>query len=112
MKIDSVILSNFRGYKNETTILFNDLTVFVDKNNARKSTVLEALDLFFNDGKGVIKCDKTDINIDEYFRASPDSSCPNTEAEKMVSAPDAGNGAVGVLRMRAVSDRAGVRGCE
>ena len=112
MKIDSVTLSNFRGYKNETTILFNDLTVFVDKNNARKSTVLEALDLFFNDGKGVIKCDKTDINIDEYFRASPDSSCPDTETEKLVSAPDAGSGVVGVLRMRAVSDRAGVRGCE
>lgn len=92
--------------------MFNDLTVFVGKNNARKSTVLEALDLFFNDGKGVIKCDKTDINIDEYFRASPDSSCPDTETEKLVSAPGVGSGAVGVLRMHTVSDRAGVRGCE
>lgn len=64
MKIDSVTLSNFRGYKNETTILFNDLTVFVGKNDAGKSTVLEALDLFFNDGKGVIKYDRADINVD------------------------------------------------
>ena len=64
MKIDSVTLSNFRGYKNETTILFNDLTVFVGKNDAGKSTVLEALDLFFNDGRGVIKYDRADINVD------------------------------------------------
>lgn len=64
MKIDSVTLSNFRGYKNETTILFNDLTVFVGKNDAGKSTVLEALDLFLNDGKGVIKYDRADINVD------------------------------------------------
>ena len=46
MKINSVTLSNFRGYKNETTILFNDLTVFVGKNVAGKSTVLEAFYLF------------------------------------------------------------------
>ena len=40
------------------------------------------------------------------------NGCPDTETEKLVSASDAGSGVVGVLRMRAVSDRAGVRGCE
>ncbi len=62
MKISQVKISNFRGYKDETTIDFNDLTVFVGKNDVGKSTVLEALDVFFNEGKGVIKLDKEDIN--------------------------------------------------
>lgn len=62
MKISQVRISNFRGYKDETTIDFNDLTVFVGKNDVGKSTVLEALDVFFNEGKGVIKLDKEDIN--------------------------------------------------
>ena len=62
MKISQVRISNFRGYKDETTIDFNDLTVFVGKNDVGKSTVLEVLDVFFNEGKGVIKLDKEDIN--------------------------------------------------
>ena len=39
------------------------MTVFVGKNDAGKTTILEALDIFFNDGKGSVKIDKTDINI-------------------------------------------------
>ena len=62
MKICQVKVSNFRGYKDETVIDFNDLTVFIGKNDVGKSTVLEALDVFFNEGKGVIKLDKEDIN--------------------------------------------------
>ena len=62
MKISRVKITNFRGYKDETTINVNDLTVFVGKNDVGKSTVLEALDVFFNEGKGVIKLDKEDIN--------------------------------------------------
>ena len=63
MKIDSIKIKNFRGYKDETEIKLNDLTVFVGKNDIGKSTILEALDIFFNDGKGVIKLDKTDVNV-------------------------------------------------
>ena len=61
MKIHKVTLTNFRGYRNPVTIEFNDLTVFVGRNDIGKSTVLEALDLFFNEGKGVIKFDDGDI---------------------------------------------------
>ena len=63
MKIKKVILTNFRGYTNSTEINFNDLTVFVGRNEIGKSTVLEALDLFFNDGKGVVKFDKNDVSV-------------------------------------------------
>lgn len=64
MKLHSVKLKNFRSYKEETEIKIDDLTVFVGKNDIGKSTILEALDVFFNDGKGngVIKLDKDDIN--------------------------------------------------
>lgn len=63
MKIHSLKIKNFRGYRDEIEILFNDLTVFVGKNDIGKSTILEALDIFFNDGKGVIKIDKSDVNM-------------------------------------------------
>lgn len=63
MKIVSVKLKNFRSYKDETLICFNDLTALVGKNDIGKSTILEALDIFFNDGNGVIKIDKNDLNI-------------------------------------------------
>lgn len=62
MKIDSIKLKNFRGYENETVVCLDDLTVFVGKNDVGKSTILEALDIFFNDGKGVVKIEKLDVN--------------------------------------------------
>lgn len=66
MKIKKIRLQNFRIYQEETTIDFKDLTVFVGKNDIGKSTILEALDVFFNENKGVIKIDKDDINKTEY----------------------------------------------
>lgn len=62
MKIKKVKLTNFRVYKEETIIDFSDLNVFVGKNDIGKSTILEALDIFFNENKGVIKIDKDDVN--------------------------------------------------
>ncbi|EAK8714417.1 TPA: AAA family ATPase [Campylobacter jejuni] len=60
MKIIQVKIKNFRSYVNEVIVDFEDLTAFVGKNDIGKSTILEALDIFF-DG-GVIKIDKNDIN--------------------------------------------------
>lgn len=62
MKIEKLTISNFRSYMSEIKIDFNDLNVFVGKNDIGKSTILEALDIFFNDGKGVIKIEKDDVN--------------------------------------------------
>jgi predicted ATP-dependent endonuclease of OLD family len=62
MKIERVKISNFRSYSDEVSINFNDLTAFVGKNDVGKSTVLEALDIFFNEGKGIVKLDKDDVN--------------------------------------------------
>ena len=63
MKIESLKIKNFRGYYGETQICFDNLTAFVGKNDAGKSSILEALDIFFNEGKGAIKLDKSDVNV-------------------------------------------------
>lgn len=64
MKLVAFEMTNFRSYKGTVRVLFEDLTVFVGKNDIGKSTVLEAMDIFFNDGKGIIKPDKSDINVE------------------------------------------------
>lgn len=62
MKIKSVTINRFRGYSSPVSIDFDNLLVFVGKNDIGKSTILEALDIFFNEGKGCVKIDKDDIN--------------------------------------------------
>ncbi len=62
MNIDKIKITNFRSYQEEIVIDLGDLNVFVGENDIGKSTVLEALDIFFNENKGVIKMDKDDIN--------------------------------------------------
>ena len=70
MLIDSVIIENFRGYQARQVISFSDLTAFVGKNDVGKSTILEALDIFFNDGSGPIKIEPQDINVDAKAAAN------------------------------------------
>lgn len=72
MKIKSLTIKNFRSYKDEITVSFNDLTAFVGRNDVGKSSVLEALDVFFHDGKGTIKLDKEDINKDRWQNGDND----------------------------------------
>ena len=62
MKIRRIGIKGFRGYSNPIQIEISDLLVLVGKNDIGKSTVLEAMDIFFNDGKGSVKLDKEDIN--------------------------------------------------
>jgi len=72
MKIEKIILANFRSYKDEIEIEFDDLNVFVGRNDIGKSTILEALDIFFNENKGIIKIDKDDVN--KQGRAEEDTN--------------------------------------
>ncbi len=48
MRLDQVILNNFRAYRIETRFDIDDLTALIGKNDTGKSTVLEALEIFFN----------------------------------------------------------------
>jgi putative ATP-dependent endonuclease of OLD family len=47
VRIKSLILENFRSYKDRTVIPFAQLTGFIGRNDSGKSTILEALDIFF-----------------------------------------------------------------
>ena len=62
MKIKSVRVNRFRGYDEPVRVEIDDLCVLVGRNDIGKSTLLEALDIFFNEGKGCVKLDKDDIN--------------------------------------------------
>lgn len=62
MKIKTATVNHFRGYAEPVVVELDDLCVLVGRNDIGKSTILEALDFFFNEGKGCIKIDKEDIN--------------------------------------------------
>jgi len=61
MKLKTIILENFRVYKNKTTIKIDDITAFIGKNDVGKSSILEALEIFFNND--IVKIESQDINV-------------------------------------------------
>src|SRR5579862_8201009 len=61
MKLKRVVIENFRAYRPRTWINFEDLTTFVGKNDAGKSSILEALEIFFN--QDVIKIERADVSV-------------------------------------------------
>jgi predicted ATP-dependent endonuclease of OLD family len=62
MKLDKVIIENFRGYKDKTEFVVEEtLTGLIGKNDAGKSTVLEALEIFFNSEQ--VKIESNDKNV-------------------------------------------------
>jgi putative ATP-dependent endonuclease of the OLD family len=66
MKLATVTLKNFRGYCDETPIDIGNLTAFIGRNDAGKSTILEALEIFFNNT--VVTCEREDLSIDAEGR--------------------------------------------
>lgn len=62
MKLKTLKIKNFRCYRNEMEVNFNNLSVFIGKNDAGKSSLLEALEIFFNNS--VVKIEKDDLNVD------------------------------------------------
>lgn len=62
MKIKAITVNRFRGYSTPVKVDVDNLLVLVGRNDIGKSTLLEALDIFFNEGNGCVKIDKEDIN--------------------------------------------------
>lgn len=88
MNLKSIKIRNFRGYKDETTIEFDKLTAFIGKNDAGKSTILEALEIFFNNS--TVVCEREDLSVDSIdnkieitctFNDLPDSIILDTSSE-------------------------------
>ncbi len=51
LRIKGIILENFRGYKARTHVTLEQFTALIGRNDAGKSTILEALDYFFENSK-------------------------------------------------------------
>lgn len=50
MKLARLRIRNFRCYKTEIAFDFDDMTALIGRNDSGKSTVMDALDIFLNDG--------------------------------------------------------------
>ncbi len=61
MRLETVILKNFRAFREETRIRVGDLTTIIGRNDVGKSSVLEALEIFFNND--VVKIEPGDLNV-------------------------------------------------
>ncbi len=61
MKLKAVSIQNFRRYRERIVVPLDRLTAFIGRNDAGKSTILEALDIFFESGTVTIDCDDANI---------------------------------------------------
>lgn len=61
MKLVKVKIKNFRSYQNEIELNFNEITTLIGKNDIGKSTILEALEIFFNNS--TVKIGSKDANV-------------------------------------------------
>jgi len=60
MRLTKLKITNFRCYKDETVIHLDDLVVFVGKNDSGKSSIFDALNIFF---EGKAAPDKDDACV-------------------------------------------------
>lgn len=60
MIISNIYIKNFRGYKEKNIEIHDNLNVIIGKNDVGKSTILEALEIFFNND--TVKIDILDLN--------------------------------------------------
>lgn len=67
MKLEKVILKNFRSYQEETTVQLDELTTLIGKNDIGKSTILEALEIFFNNS--IVKIGQDDLCVTAESKA-------------------------------------------
>ena len=61
MRLKALTLQNFRRYRHRTVIGIDSLTAFIGRGDAGKSTILEALDIFFEGG--AVKIEASDACV-------------------------------------------------
>jgi energy-coupling factor transporter ATP-binding protein EcfA2 len=80
MKLEKLIIENFRGYQGRVEISLNDMTALIGKNDVGKTTVLDALGVFFGhklckydiSDKCVYAADTADVIIGCVFSGLPE----------------------------------------
>lgn len=82
MKLKSLTLKNFRCYRAEISIAFGDLTAIIGRNDIGKSTLLEALEIFFNNKAVCIE--QADANVYEDLK-SVEITCEFEDLPKRLS---------------------------
>lgn len=115
MKVRTVILRGFRGYREEVRIPLDDFTALVGRNDVGKSTVLEALDIFFEGG--VVKYDASDVAVNSAtrrFTIGCEFEVPNESIVLDVTAPTSLRGeyllnAAGLLEIHKEFDVSGAK---
>lgn len=110
MRLESVALKNFRCYQDEITVRFDELTTFIGKNDIGKSSVLEALEIFFNNetvrieaGDANVYSDDTKVSITCEFSDLPPSLTLDAGAATTLGAEYLLT-AAGTLKIRKVFD--------
>lgn len=78
MQLAEIKITNYRGYAKETSISVDGLTMLVGRNDAGKSSILEALDVYFNDATieredCCVHTDSTEVRIACVFDELPNS---------------------------------------
>lgn len=81
MKLEKLIIENFRGYQGRTEIVLDDLTALIGRNDVGKTTVLDALGVFFGhklckydvSDKCVYSEDNDDVKIGCVFSGVPEN---------------------------------------
>ena len=61
MKLKSISIKQFRCYLNEVVVDFDNITTLIGKNDIGKSTIMEALEIFFNNE--TVKITQEDLNV-------------------------------------------------
>jgi predicted ATPase len=99
MRLLSLSIANFRSYKNRVTVNVGDFTALMGRNDVGKSTILEAMEVFFNNQ--LVKIDQSDpcvhnegkvVEIGCVFDLYPDAltldanSITTLEAEHLLNA--------------------------
>ena len=88
MRLKALKLRNFRGFRGNVTITFDDLTTLIGRNDVGKSSVLDALAIFF-DSKLVklassdlcVRAEDGEVRIGCVFTDFPESIVLDTNAE-------------------------------
>lgn len=87
MKIAKLALKNFRAYKDISITFDENFNVIIGRNDIGKSTVLEALEIFFNNETVKINIDDRNVHADDLFMSIQVSFFPEDKEYTIDTVP-------------------------